>query len=364
MLLEAELPDFSKAPNLRQVYLRHCGMSSHVGLQPNQNTVALNSITSLGTKFTKYHVFTSLLDFTLDFSGLTELPDNFGLCFPSLERLDLRRTKVRTMPASIKHLSKLFTLTLSNCSRLRHILELPPSINWFTANDCRSLRYMPEVPPSIRYFTAGDCKSLKTLQFTLYSMPLSCKHFSQDIELYNCVKLDDHKLVAVARHYKLTIQRIISANIKDAHAALYIKRSKVPEFFSNFKASQDLVSVTLRLPLHSKAMGFIFYFILFPQKMLNPVFQIKFHVELSNIPKVQFTYHSDYWSSSPRTHKGHVLFCYENSLSFQIIEELSRIKTSATTNDLDAKISFEGIQLLDHNYNIIAVKEWGVYCIF
>ena len=64
-------------------------------------------------------------------------------------------------------------------------------------------------------------------------------------------------------HYKLIIQKVISANIIDGHATLYIPRSKAPECFNSFRTTQDLVSVALQLPLHSKAIGFIFSLFLF-----------------------------------------------------------------------------------------------------
>ncbi|XLR44379.1 hypothetical protein S83_029039, partial [Arachis hypogaea] len=95
-----ELPDFSKAPNLEE-------------LNHSKDKLVLSA---------------PLERLKLDYcSNLSLLPDNISM-LSSLKDLSMCHSSVRSLPESIKHLSWLKYLNLSNCERLQSIPELPSSI--------------------------------------------------------------------------------------------------------------------------------------------------------------------------------------------------------------------------------------------
>ncbi|XP_020987527.1 disease resistance protein RPS6-like [Arachis duranensis] len=124
-----ELPDFSKADNLKSVHLSGCRSLRHVHL----------SLLSLG----------------------------------KLELLDLLNcakygSPVETLPVSIKHLTELKTLSLKGCKMLQHL---------------------PELPSSIRHLIALDCIMLQTVTFSS-NIPRLQEEKHINISFHNCMKLD------------------------------------------------------------------------------------------------------------------------------------------------------------------------------
>ncbi|MED6172631.1 hypothetical protein PIB30_051808 [Stylosanthes scabra] len=71
----------------------------------------------------------------LNCHGLFELPDNIN-CLSSLQILELDGSAIERLPESIKHLSRLETLSLCNCKRLQSLPELPLSIINLKAFNC------------------------------------------------------------------------------------------------------------------------------------------------------------------------------------------------------------------------------------
>ncbi|XP_021910028.1 disease resistance protein TAO1-like isoform X2 [Carica papaya] len=87
---------------------------------------------------------TSLIDFqflsSLELSSLhiKEIPEDID-CLLSLKCLDLSGNDFKSLPGTIKQLSMLRHLTLSNCNKLQSLPELPQSIASLHAHDCSSL---------------------------------------------------------------------------------------------------------------------------------------------------------------------------------------------------------------------------------
>ncbi|XP_044469721.1 disease resistance protein RPP2B-like [Mangifera indica] len=91
------------------------------------------------------------------------LPSNIGQLL-SLEYLDIAQNNLETLPESIKDLSKLEGLYLSNCQRLK---------------------YLPKLPSSLRQICAEDCVSLESIS----SLFLRVDSFIDIIDFANCLKL-------------------------------------------------------------------------------------------------------------------------------------------------------------------------------
>ncbi|PQM35936.1 uncharacterized protein Pyn_09708 [Prunus yedoensis var. nudiflora] len=98
-------------------------------------------------------------------------------CIISLEMLNLSRTKIKSIPTSIKQAAQLSHLFLTGC---------------------KSLKSLPELPPLLQSLEAGGCTSLKTVSSSstaitqgweeyIFYRGLHEKHICS-----NCPKLDEN----------------------------------------------------------------------------------------------------------------------------------------------------------------------------
>ncbi|XP_016189274.1 probable disease resistance protein RPP1 isoform X4 [Arachis ipaensis] len=158
-----ELLGFSKAPNLEEVNVSNCKRLQQVPLsvlssqrlsylflndcnelrsfQHNIHYQSLKtfsfysciglrefSLTQLNHSTDKLVLSAPLERLKLNYcSNLSLLPENISI-LSSLKDLSMCHSSVRSLPESIKHLSRLKYLNLSNCERLQSIPELPSSI--------------------------------------------------------------------------------------------------------------------------------------------------------------------------------------------------------------------------------------------
>ncbi|RXH87763.1 hypothetical protein DVH24_034663, partial [Malus domestica] len=82
--------------------------------------------------------FLSLEVLNLHGSGILEIPEGV-ICSTSLRVLNLGKTKIRSIPSSIKQVSQLFRLCLFGCKSLRSLPELP-MLRRLHADFCKSLK--------------------------------------------------------------------------------------------------------------------------------------------------------------------------------------------------------------------------------
>ncbi|KAJ7962588.1 TIR-NBS-LRR resistance protein [Quillaja saponaria] len=105
-------------------------------------------------------------------SSLSEIHNDIG-CLSSLERLSLRGSNIVSIPASIKLLTNLGVLDMSDSKRLQSLPELPPSLVYLVASDCGSLTTV-----SSPRTTISDSKYLKQYRHTVR------------MDFTNCLDLD------------------------------------------------------------------------------------------------------------------------------------------------------------------------------
>lgn len=101
--------------------------------------------------------FYALVSLSLCNASLMHIPEE--ICsLPSLTVLDLSRNGFRTIPESIKQLSKLHSLRLRHCRNLKSLPELPQSLKFLNVHGCVSLQsvsWASEQFPS--HYTFNNC---------------------------------------------------------------------------------------------------------------------------------------------------------------------------------------------------------------
>nr|KYP32043.1 TMV resistance protein N [Cajanus cajan] len=146
-----ELPDLSRATNLKVLYLSGCYMLAYV--HP--------SIFSL--------VKLKILDLC-NCESLTTLASNFHIC--NLSYLNLSYCKNLTEFSMIS--KNMVQLSLEDCESLEILPKLPLSLETLYAQSCSSLLALPKLPKSLKTLEVTDCKSLQTLP----KLPPSLKNLS------------------------------------------------------------------------------------------------------------------------------------------------------------------------------------------
>ncbi|XP_044470093.1 disease resistance-like protein DSC1 [Mangifera indica] len=92
-------------------------------------------------------VFQRMSDLILVDCCIEVLPNNIGQLF-SLKYLNLGQNNLETLPESIKDLSNLIFLDLSNCQRLKYLPELPSRLIELIAVNCINLESISSLPAS------------------------------------------------------------------------------------------------------------------------------------------------------------------------------------------------------------------------
>ncbi|XP_035547080.1 disease resistance protein RPV1-like [Juglans regia] len=85
--------------------------------------------------------------------------------FTSLQWLDLSKTKIVSLPTSIKEFVALTNLDLRHCEKLEEIIELPPNIRHVDVVGCKSLERFSEVS-KILEFNGSHIRSLEEIELS------------------------------------------------------------------------------------------------------------------------------------------------------------------------------------------------------
>ncbi|RDX98860.1 Disease resistance protein RML1B, partial [Mucuna pruriens] len=261
-----ELPDFSKARNLTEIGLRSCeglvsvhpsvfslkklekldlgGCISLTSLRSQVHLESLRYLSLYGCKELKDFSVTSknMIKLNLELTGIKELPSSIGLQ-EKLENLHLANTYIEKLPASIKNLTRLRHLDLRNCSELRTL---------------------PELPPSLEILDARGCVSLETVMFPSTATE-QLKENKKRVAFWNCFKLDQHSLAAIEMNAQINMMEFAHKHLSTLNGAqgTYVyPGSEVPKWLE-YKTTHDYLTIDLSSVLapHSSHLGFIFCFI-------------------------------------------------------------------------------------------------------
>ncbi|MED6207179.1 hypothetical protein PIB30_033373 [Stylosanthes scabra] len=273
-----ELPDFTKASNLEEVYLKNCvslcelhpsilssdklGTLNVYGckeLKSLKGKIHLKSLTILDVRNCS-----NLKEFSVSSEELTSLDFHWTIIYKlhsSVSRLsklvefDLYGVRVEALPEELCLLVSLEKLNLEGCKQL---VELPQNmkalsrLHHLNIADCCNLRSLPELPPSIKHLSANNCTSLEKL-FNAKAV-LSLNLISISFE--NCVRLDDDSFLEYVHHPMMgvAIRKMLGWMVERSftHASsrfvydpsIFYPGSKVPSWFK-YQTRRSSVTVEL-----------------------------------------------------------------------------------------------------------------------
>ncbi|XP_024637232.2 putative disease resistance protein At4g11170 isoform X1 [Medicago truncatula] len=274
-----ELPDFSKATNLKVLNMAHCHnlKSVHPSIFSLDKLVHLDlslcfSLTTFASNshLSSLHYLNlgsckSLRTFSVTTYNLIELdltnicinalPSSFG-CQSRLEILVLRYSEIESIPSSIKNLTRLRKLDIRFCSKLLVLPELPSSVETLLV----------------------ECRSLKTVLFPS-TVSEQFKENKKRIEFWNCWNLDEHSLINIGLNLQMNLIKFTYQHLStlehdhvesyvdykdnfDSYQAVYVyPGSSIPEWLE-YKTTKDDMIVDLSPHYLSPLLGFVFCFVL------------------------------------------------------------------------------------------------------
>ncbi|XP_068479746.1 disease resistance-like protein DSC1 isoform X3 [Phaseolus vulgaris] len=262
-----ELPNFSKATNLRGIDLRFCvGLTSvHSSVFSLRNLEKLNLGGCISLRSLRSNVHLDSLRY-LSLYGCMTLKD-FSVTSKNMVKLNLELTSIKQLPSSFGLQSNLQKLRLA----YTYIDHLPPSMKHLTRlrhldlRHCRKLRTLPELPPSLETLDARGCVSLETVMFP----STACEQLMENkkrVAFWNCLKLDEQSLTAIELNAQINMMKFAHqhfSRLGDAQSTYVYPGSKVPEWLVHKTTHDDYVIIDLSsiLSHNSSQVGFIFGFV-------------------------------------------------------------------------------------------------------
>ncbi|KAJ4723742.1 Disease resistance protein (TIR-NBS-LRR class) family [Melia azedarach] len=190
----------------------------------------------------------SLTRLYLSYHNITEIPQHISY-LSSVRTLDLRGNNFENLPASIKQLSRLEELILSNCNVLQSLPELPPSLLWLEARNCKRLQSLPELPSCLEELDVSKLEKLSELSYG-FARPKITFTFT------NCLKLNKNQDENILADSQLRIQHMGTASLGLFYEKVFdvppqfsisLPGSGIPDWFS-YQSSGS--SITIQLPQH------------------------------------------------------------------------------------------------------------------
>jgi hypothetical protein len=162
------IPDFSSIPNLEELILYGCTnlveIHNSVGFLDKLARLSGNRCHNLSS-FPRILRLRSLKCLGLGFSKLKDFPE-IECQMEYLVQIDFRCTGVKELPSSIQNLVGLKNLYLEGCINLMYLsssIYQLQHLTQLTLKGCSKLRAILELPPSIKDVDAEGCMSLETI---------------------------------------------------------------------------------------------------------------------------------------------------------------------------------------------------------
>lgn len=271
-----ELSDLSLASKLEKVHLDDCASLLNVPsyilsldsllalnlrgckqlcyIESEKQSISLRWLTLSGcSRLVRYSVFSDELNYlNLDFTAIEELPHNLDL-LPKLKKLSLRGSNIEILPASIKHLSLLRALDVSNCRRLRSIPKLPLLLQDLNASNCISLETVSNSGITMLQDSFGKLnkRTLLTQIHREEQMSIRRRDYLGRFEFHNCIKLDQIARMTVTEEALIRIQ--LAADLSSKTQVLYDPYCQADDKVSKNFDHEDFLYVSR--PFYSILLG-------------------------------------------------------------------------------------------------------------
>ena len=187
--------------------------------------------------------------------SINALPSSFG-CQSKLETRKLRATQIKSMPSSIKDLTRLRKLDIKYCKKLVAL---------------------PELPSSVETLLVYDCYSLKTVLFPS-TVAEQLKENKKEVEFWNCRNLDKSSLINIGLNVQINLMKF--ANAGSDQAVYVYPGSSVPDWLVYRTTKNDMI-VDLSQPHLSPFLGFVLCFV-FAEGM-GIAFYLKIKLKIATI---------------------------------------------------------------------------------
>ncbi|KAJ4723394.1 Disease resistance protein (TIR-NBS-LRR class) family [Melia azedarach] len=194
----------------------------------------------------------SLTRLNLSYRKIINIPPDIG-CLSKLRSLDLRGNNFESLPTSVKQLSRLKYLMLSNCHKLQSLPVLPVlSLNYLEVMNCKQLQSMPGLSSCLDELDASELETLSKC----------CSGFSRTViqnivrfMFTNCLKLNKKACNSSLADSQLRIQNMATTSLRLFYerklnappgVSICLPGSQIPNWFT-YKSSES--SITIQLPL-------------------------------------------------------------------------------------------------------------------
>ncbi|KAK7349751.1 hypothetical protein VNO77_07386 [Canavalia gladiata] len=296
-----ELPDFSKATNLKSLYINDCYQLTSV----HPSLLSLDKLDRFELQncnsLTKLSCDTHLS--SLRFLGISFCQNlqEFSVTSENMTVLHLTGTRIKALPSSFGHQRKLQFLDLQssdieslpscikNLTRLQHLILC----------SCLKLQILPELPPSLKELDACECRSLKTVLFPS-TVAEQFKENRKKVLFFNCLELDEQSIVAIGLNAQINLIKFACKHLStlenshfenydyykdknDLYQALYVyPGSRVPDWLTYKTLEKDYITIDLSAP-PSSPLDFIFCFVLEKgMERFNPPSQLKITISIGD----------------------------------------------------------------------------------
>ncbi|XP_057733529.1 disease resistance protein RPV1-like [Arachis stenosperma] len=267
-----EFPDLSKATNLEILDFKYCLRLTRV----HPSVFSLNKLETLDLSWCSQ---LARLETNAHLKSLRYLSlyhckrlNKFSVISENMTELDLRHTSIRELPSSFGCQSKLEKLHLANSEvkKMPESMKLLTSLKYLDISDCKNLQTLPELPLSIETLDADNCTSLKAVLFPNASEQL--KENKKKAVFWNCLKLENQFLNAVVLNAYINMVRFsnqylsaiehdnVDNSNEDPEASYVYPGSKVPEWLE-YRTNMDHLTVNLSSAPYAPKLGFILCFI-------------------------------------------------------------------------------------------------------
>ncbi|XP_061991608.1 disease resistance protein RPV1-like isoform X1 [Rosa rugosa] len=220
---------------------------------------AVQSRNIIPTSFSVSNLPRSLRSLSLADCNLLEIPGDLSI-LSSLKYLDLCGNPIQSLPENIRSLSKLETLMLEECTELRTLPELPPSLQSLLASSCKSLKRITNLPNLFKSLDTDflDCKKLVEVEslFTIKPLTTTDIEMIKDMGLFNFKSIGSYAEVEMINYITNTTKKVpIQVLSECGISSIYLNGNDIPDWFRHRRMGNSVLSIIVPPHLNHRIRG-------------------------------------------------------------------------------------------------------------